>query len=173
MLDEAQQEQLNELVRQVQDIDDLAHVVLKGHLVLEQCLVRIIGEFVHHADHLPDRIQFAQLVGLARSMSLDEADNSMWNLVLALNTLRNKLAHSIDSSERQQAYERLLQAYVREIGGAGSARDEEPHHVALHALAHCRGFLGSFESEVKRFKEHVQAMDRIVNPHRHEDGGTC
>ncbi len=164
---------LAELVQQVQYVDELATVVLKGHLVLEQVLVRIIGKFVHHSQHVPDRLQFAQRVGLARSMSLDEADNSMWDLLLAVNTLRNKLAHSLESAERQKAYDRLKEVYVAEVGDARIAGDEEPHHLALYALAHCLGFLGSFESEVERFKEHVDAMDRIVNPHRHGSASAC
>jgi hypothetical protein len=101
-------------------------------------------------------------------MSLDEADNSMWRLVLALNTLRNKLAHSIDSSERLEAYQKLRQVYVAETGEAG---EEQPHHLALSALAHCLGFLGSFESEVERFREFVDALARIRTSDRGEDDG--
>lgn len=161
---------LEHFIEQIKHIDELAMVIIKGHLVIEQVLTRIIGKYVHHSNHIPDRLNFAQLVSLARSMSLDEADNSMWNLILAVNALRNKVAHSLESQERQKAYKRLKVTYHAEIDDGSPPEDEESHHLALMAMAHCLGFLQSFESEIDRFKEWLGTMDKIVNPHRHEDG---
>ena len=167
MLPKSTTKQLTDLVHEIESVDQLSQVVLKGHLVLEQALVRIISTFVHHPDHLPSRLQFAQRVSIARSMSLDQADNSMWKLVLALNKLRNTLAHSLDSEARKNAYKSLKQAYEFETPAANRPLETaKPHEVATLAVAHCLGFLHGFESEVDRFKAHVETLDRAANPHR-------
>ena len=40
-------------------------------------------------------------------MSLDEHANSLWELVLAVNGLRNELAHALNSEKRQHKFDRL------------------------------------------------------------------
>src|SRR5690349_1914719 len=84
---------LNRLIEQMGHIDELALVVLKGHLLLEEQLERIISKFLLHPEYLERaNLRFAQKVALARTMSLDEQENSMWELLLAVNGLRNELA---------------------------------------------------------------------------------
>jgi len=100
-------------------------------------------------------------------MSLDEADNSMWGLILAVNTLRNNIAHSLDSQERQKAYQRFKQVCDSEMKESACQKFDEPHLLASLAMAHCLDFLQGFEAENDRFKECLNTMDKIVNPHRH------
>ena len=157
---------LEHFIKQINDIDELAMVVLKGHLVIEQVLTRIISKYVHHSNYVPG-LTFDNRVRLARSMSLDQADNSMWNLILAVNQLRNKVAHSLESKERQKAYQHLKQAYDVETKDSTRQKVDEPHYLALMAMGHCLGFLQGFEAEIDRFKEWLGTMDKIVNPHRH------
>jgi hypothetical protein len=157
------------LTEQMSHIDELALVVLKGHLVLEEQLDRIIGGFVFHSLHLDAaNLRFSQKVAVARSISLDEHANSMWELLAAINSLRNELAHALHSEKRQRKTDWLRKTYFAETDTSekGVATDPD-HEIAFCAIALVSGFLGSFEEEVARFKTWVGTLDRAVNPHRH------
>ena len=83
------------LIREVNS-DPAALVVLKGHLVVEEKITAAIEKFVFHPEQLERaRLSFADKVAIARSISLYGANNSMGDVVLKLNALRNRLAHSL------------------------------------------------------------------------------
>jgi hypothetical protein len=103
-------------------------------------------------------------------MSVDCQDHSLWDAVLAINTLRNKIAHSIDSPEREKAVKKFFEVYWSACGGKQD-EDKEPHLALLLAQAHCLGFINSFKSEVERFREIVDAMNLILNVPKPEDAG--
>jgi hypothetical protein len=154
-------------------IDELSLVVLKGHLIIEEYLERIISRFVFHADKLESaRFTFAQKVAIARSISLDEYDNSMWELILAINALRNDLAHTLVSPKREAKTNHLLDLLKKECEdsafGAREVGEGAPARVT-EAIAMCVGFLNTFDEEIERFRDWVDGMDKIVNPHRHKD----
>jgi hypothetical protein len=156
---------------QMQHVDEVAQIVLKGHLLLEEQLERIIGTFVFHPKYIQDAdLSFARKLAVARSMSLDEHCNSVWDLIVAINALRNELAHSLDGERRQRKLERLKSLYFAEIADPDlveSDRSGPDHHIVSQAVALALGFLGPFEEEVTRFKDYVSAFDPVVNPHRH------
>lgn len=62
----------------------------------------------------------------------------------------------------------LKTAYAKERNG--KLEDwEDANEVALllGVVSLCLGFLDSFEQEVERFREHVNVLDKIANPHRY------
>lgn len=152
-------------------MDESALVILKGHLVIEETLTEIIDTFVHHGEQLEGaRLTFAQKVALARSMSLDEYNNEMWQLVLAVNSLRNEMAHALQSSKRVTKTKALLDLH-KSLGGQWSMSDGStpPEHILLSfALSYSLGFLSGFVEEVRRFRSRLDEIDRLVNPHRHK-----
>jgi hypothetical protein len=149
--------------------DDEALIILKGHLVVEERITAVIEKFVFHPEHLEKaRLSFAQKVALARCLSRDESGNSVWELIEKLNSLRNKLSHSLDGEPRAKAMEALKAVYTRECGGK-LEEDEQDERVWLGGvLALSLGFVHSFEQEVVRFKGYVAIMDRAINDHRHK-----
>jgi hypothetical protein len=161
---------LKRFVEQINAVDKLSVVILKGDLLIEEALDRITKKFVHHGDHLEKADpRFFQLVAIARSMSLDDQDNSMWNLILAINGLRNQLAHSLDTAKRRAKFDRLKTLYLAEAAGAPAPISDAnlpDHKLAMYAVAMSLGFLASFKEEVDRFRHVVAATDRAMNPHR-------
>jgi hypothetical protein len=160
---------LQRFVEQMQHIDEVAVITLKGHLLLEEQLERIIGTFVFHAECVRlAQLRFPQKVALARAMSLDEHGHRMWDLVLAINTFRNELAHALQSEKREQKFQRLKTLFEESTAGAPlPSHPLADKEVVLFAVAAASGFLGTFEEEVLRFKEQVDILDRKMNPHRH------
>jgi len=173
MPDKHHRESFLRLVGQLED-DRAAVVTLKGHLVLEEKISAAIEKFVFHSEHLDAaRLTFAQKLSIARSISLDESGNSMWDLVKAINKVRNTLSHSLKGARRTDAMNELRSVYTKEM--RGKLEDWEKNDEALLVLSsvsHCLGFLDAFEQEVERFKEVVNKLDRVVNPHRHSAQST-
>lgn len=154
-----------------QYVDATAQVVLKGHLLIEETLDTIIGKFVYHPEHLHNaNLRFAQKLDVAKSMSLDEHSNEMWELAKGINSLRNELSHSLKSEKRHQKTQRVLELYLKLLENkelATQHKQESEELVLMWAISFFLGFLASFEAEVDRFKDFVNALDHTLNPHRH------
>ena len=80
---------------------DLASVVLRGHLILEELLYCVIQSHCASPEHLGGaRLRFPQLVALCRSLDkLPTAPDQVWNSLNKLNALRNSLAHHLEPSD--------------------------------------------------------------------------
>jgi hypothetical protein len=77
------------------DVDPLVPVVLKGHLLIERILDDLISSVCINPDHIWNgRFTFAQKVDLARAFAFNKDNHPVWTIVLALNTLRNEIAHN-------------------------------------------------------------------------------
>lgn len=165
---------MSDLQEHLGQVDELTLVVLKGHLLIEESINRVISRFVFHPEMLESaRLSFAHRVSIARAISLDEHDNSMWDMILAINALRNNLAHNLHSPKRAQQIQRVLLLLKHETRDAETTSFHsiaEPEHLQLlDAIAFCTGFLSSFEAEVERFRDWIDNLDQVVNPHRHKD----
>lgn len=169
------EEMRQRIEEQFRHVDETAVVVLKGHLLIEEALDTIISKFVHHAAFIEEaRLRFAQKIAVARSMSLDEHENGMWDIAIKLNSLRNDLAHALDSPKRAGKTQAVIDLYYREINDPAHRdmmKDQPEHVVLFHAIGFFLGFLSTFQGEVNRFREHVDALDFIVNPHRRKPTG--
>jgi hypothetical protein len=120
-------------------------------------------EFVQAAN-----LRFLQKLSVARAMSLDEHQNEMWAIALALNSLRNELAHSLKSPKRAAKTQAVLDLYFRQADNMPGDAREQPEHVQLYsAVGFFLGFLSGFQAEVKRVRQFLDTLDPVVNPHRH------
>lgn len=151
--------------------DDVALIVLKGHLVIEERITAAIGKFVWHPEFLERaRLNFSQKMQLARAISMDQSANSVWDLIDKLNAVRNKLAHSLDGGTRGKAIAALREAFAREVPDAATEELKDDKHLLATVISMSLGFVHSFEQEVDRFRHYVEIMDRVLNRHRHETG---
>ncbi|MBN8633449.1 MAG: hypothetical protein J0L76_21645 [Rhodobacterales bacterium] len=153
-------------------VDGTVLVVLKGHLLIEEILDEIIRKFVFHPEYLDAaRLGFAQKLQIARSVSLDEHGSGMWEIALKLNILRNDLSHALHSEKRNQKTQAVIDVYYREADEGehiSLVRGQEEQVVLAFAISYFIGFLSSFKAEVERFREFVDGVDALVNPHRHD-----
>ena len=91
------------------ETDDLTLVVLKGHLLIEELLVELGHLALPHAEYLDaDRLSFHQLACVVRASVPRESDPA-WELILSLNSLRNDLAHNLESSKRDARLQQIFQ----------------------------------------------------------------
>ncbi|MBC5786392.1 hypothetical protein H8N03_25870 [Ramlibacter sp. USB13] len=149
-------------------MDEAVHVLLKGHLLIEEALNRILEQYVFHREHLEDaRLTFNQKVLIGRSLALRKNNIGEWELIAAINTLRNELAHRLNSPERERKLKRVKELYFREAAGFPAMEEVKAApdaHVLMNACGHCAGFLLAFEEDSKMFRRMIHGMDRASNP---------
>jgi len=85
----------------LESVTDGTLLVMKGHLLIEEALYRMVytkllqPEFLNKAN-----LRFSQLLHIARALYPDdEVPAAVWEMVEALNTLRNRLAHHLEPSD--------------------------------------------------------------------------
>lgn len=152
---------------QLQTVDDVAQIVLKGHLVMEEVMTESIQTFLLHKELVEDsRLQFYQKLQLCRAMSVADQKNKMWDLVASINSLRNHLSHSLKLEERSKRIEALNSNFAREFPDPlpksldGMSREAA---VCMLAIGGAIGFLHAHLEEVRRFKARVLEMDELLN----------
>jgi hypothetical protein len=108
-------------------VDDLAVVILKGHLIIEDLLLDLLA-----ARAFRDRkalqaadLKFFQKVQLCRALVAFPALDTLWELIHKLNTLRNDLGHSLDAPKRKSLLADIRHGYNQLTAAAPDIRMEE------------------------------------------------
>ena len=79
------------------DTRDLSLIVLKGHLLVEEMLVELSRVLLPNAGFQEEaRLTFHQLAHIVRAAEPTKPNDECWDLVLALNSLRNELVHNLE-----------------------------------------------------------------------------
>jgi hypothetical protein len=156
----------NQFIEHMRQVDDVALTVLKGHLLIEGIIDNILEVFFFHPEQLQSaRLTFFQKVALARAYALRKNKDSVWDLVLAINELRNATAHELAGEKRQRKLEEVRRLY---IAGALSEATKRPgiedKELVEFACADCVGYLGTYEHDVRALRAHIDAFDAILNP---------
>jgi hypothetical protein len=132
------------------EFDEVVHVLLKGHLLIEAALTRVIEQHLFHPEYLSDAsLRFYQKSSIARALCLRKDKRGEWTLMHALNALRNTLAHKLQSEEREKRVARVRRTYFKEAPDGAekeTLREASDAAVIAAACAHCAGFLATFES---------------------------
>ena len=159
---------------EVQYVDDLAQIVLKGHLVMEDLMTEAIQTFLLHGEFIESvRLQFHQKLALCRAISTSDQNNNMWNLIGSVNSLRNALSHSLDPHRRSNAIQALRTIYEHEFKNVPNSTRGIPKDIekempkdsalCLYAISGSLGYLHSFLEEVRRLKAVIVEIDAAMN----------
>jgi hypothetical protein len=153
---------------EMETVDEVAHVLLKGHLLIEEGLSAVLDQYVFHREHLEEaRLTFAQKAHIARALCLRKNTLGEWELVFAINSLRNNLAHKLNSPERSKKLTKVKDLYFREAAGfegIEEVKKESDAVVLFNACAHSAGFMSTFLADSRGFRQMMHAMDRQLNP---------
>lgn len=97
-------------IEMVPESSDLTIIVLKGHLVIEELLCNIIRSHCEDYDAVVEaRLTFYQKACIAKGL-MSSVSTVCFPSVFFINTLRNDLAHNLESSKRDH----LIEKYVSE-----------------------------------------------------------
>jgi len=107
---------------------DLTLIALKGHLLAEEALDDLIRFYCKNPEHLDDvEIRFQVKARLARALSGHVVWIGLWPLLDALNTVRNDLAHNLDSPKLKDRINRFL-VLRRELAPLLNDPKIDPHN---------------------------------------------
>jgi len=110
-------EVLNAFERHLARIDELTHTILKGHLLVEEALTKALYAAFPNSSHLNrGSFRFFQKIQLLRAIS-KFPDDSLWEMILALNSLRNEVAHSLDSPKLNDKVADVRASYFKAAAG--------------------------------------------------------
>ena len=144
------------------DEDDIDLIILKGHLLLEESLERIIRTIVAQGDLLKnDLLSFYQKAWLARAMSWSQHRGKLWDLILTLNTLRNALVHHLEPPEFDAKVKAFLASASTDYGPSGlreEIRNSPVPDQLRHAIVVLMGFLGSCEQDARAYRKAVGGL---------------
>lgn len=141
------------ILQELSTSDEAVMVILKGHLLVEEHLNRILYTQLNRPEEIDKAgLKFSQRLHLVKALATtDFAEFPAWDLISALNALRNQLAHSLSAEART--------AKIRAFLGKGLALDrtregtsiirEAPEQIALsRVIGICLGLLASYEEQV-------------------------
>ena len=122
--------------------DDIALIVLKGHLLIEERLDEIIRNSVVNPTVLKNtRMNFELKCKLAQSMCT-KPEFPAWLLVLSLNSLRNDLAHKLESDSRDLKIDKSRNLYIQYLQEGHPFPSDADLSVQIEFLfGSCLGFL--------------------------------
>jgi hypothetical protein len=145
-----------------QHVDPLVQVVLRGHLLLEERLNATVKHSLYNPE-LFDKMNltFERKLMFARAFSVSLRGEGMWELIAAVNALRNAIAHSLDVEKCQKKFGAVKGLYIRELDDPDLRREDqnEPDHLLfLKAFALCDGYLKQVEADALFVGRGVRAM---------------
>ena len=159
---------------ELREVDDVAQIILKGHLVMEGLMTEAIETFSLHGEFVEAaRLQVHQKIALCRANSTSDQNNKMWELISSINTVRNALSHSLDAGRRSKAIQNLRQVYEQEFKDMPNAVKGIPKGIeedipadtalSLYAVSTALGYLHAHLEEVRRLKSLVVELDAAMN----------
>lgn len=154
--------------------DPLLQATLTGHLIIETALDNIITEIFFHPEHVfkEARLGFAQKVHVVRAYCLRKDSNSIWDLALAVNSVRNEIAHNLAGEKRNARLQHLRSLFMAEASGEMQAAlerewkrltDVPDQVIVVWACSLCAGFLGEFEADVTFLRDMIDSLDESTN----------
>lgn len=152
---------IQNFMNQLRNVDELQQCVLKGHLIIESALDSIISFIFSHPEHIEDRrFGFVHKVNIARAYFVGRNKSQMWDLVLAINSVRNEIAHTLGGEKRQKKMSEVRRLYLAVIEDeeARKVQTKYPDQIiAIVACAFCVGVLSAME-------EHGRALRKRTRP---------
>lgn len=150
-VEEADWAAYNELTDHLIDKDDNSVlIILKGQLLIER-LVRkfIVSRLPNPKAFESNKFTAAQCISIAESMCLNnEEPRWLWTQVKELNSIRNKLAHSLDD----KTFEKRITSFVSTVSKAQNITNKSISNVIAHLYGMVKGLCDLSDSnEFKLF----------------------
>jgi hypothetical protein len=108
-------------------LGDRTLLVLKGHLLTEHLLTQFIRSKAPAPEHVDsEAFRFPQHIALARMLAPKGNNEWVWSALKKLNSLRNTLAHRLDSTDSENKLDAFLKSVppndaIQAFGPLGNA----------------------------------------------------
>ena len=143
-------------------VDELDMVVLKGHLLIEAALDNVITAIFFHPEYISNgRFGFGQKVQIGRGYCFRKDKLPMWNVMLAVNNIRNEIAHNLEGSKKQNKLNQLRRLLIADENNKTIAHAFEvidDSDIIRLACQLCVGFLAAFELDLQSLRKMHDAV---------------
>ena len=148
--------------RDMQLVDELASLVLRGHYVLERDIDNIIRHIFFHPEIILDDpfvFNFDRKLRLVRAMSRNASEHPHWDVVTALNALRNTVAHHA-YEDRQAKIDRLRELCLKtsQLEEHEKQHDSSYMEVVTYAFALGTCFLAHIEEDLENLRQDIEGL---------------
>jgi hypothetical protein len=129
----------------VKKLDELRVAVIKWHLLVEQALDSFLSTSLFNPEHMSiDRMNFHPKGNLALALSLKEDKDPIWAVFWAVNQLRNKIAHNVESKVVEEKMKFLRKTYIDTLSRdqAAEAEKKSDTQIVEDASVLAMGLLG-------------------------------
>jgi hypothetical protein len=107
--------------------DDLVMLVLKGHLLMEERLFKMLEGSTPHPEFVAKAgLRTAQLISLTKAMHWSDQYAWLWHMAETLNKLRNQLAHRLEPRDIESLIDEFIRPLKDRIPDAVSAFADTP-----------------------------------------------
>lgn len=129
--------------RHMLEIDDLAYLIIKGHLLVEVMLDNLAHSTFAHPKYLDTlELSFRPKALVVRAAVVAKSGVPNWDLIMKLNALRNKFAHNLEPEVKTKLRD-LFNTHDGIYGTSGKSMRDSDRLREL--VLHCMGFLGSLD----------------------------
>lgn len=126
---------MSRIRKHMPDGEDITLIILKAHLLVEELLDEIIGEYCRNKQALKNvQISFSVKLKLAEALSGRDDLSHGWKMVEKLNSLRNALAHSLEHPLEKRRLDGFLSLYYEHPGKTSKISTSEDLRSAIYLL---------------------------------------
>jgi len=148
--------------QQLGEIDEVAKLILNGHLEVEAELDEVLKAIFLHPKHLlENRLTFVQKAQIARAYAIRQNEWPHWRLIKALNAVRNEAAHGKRTERRTKKIAELqtfiLQAVNLKVQERLKVAGEE--EIVVTAAAIVSGYLTHLRDSILSMRHHFELLD--------------
>jgi hypothetical protein len=91
---------------------DTLHIILKGHLLIEEQLTQLISAGLPYPSPISKlRLSFFQKLGLAKAVAGKFLDKDIYAAIKQINSIRNTLAHEVEPANVDELVMKLIEQY--------------------------------------------------------------
>lgn len=111
-------EGIRNVLRELPEKGDAVILTLKGHLIIEQLLIKMMEVTAANPTPLKklNRLQFSTRLLLVRTLLVENERFKIWDLVEQLNSIRNEFAHRLTPRQIDKDIERFISTYTQVFG---------------------------------------------------------
>lgn len=142
------------MFERIQKYDALVLAVIKGHLAIEEAMDEYIAASVSNPLYITEddnRFMFSRKANVYLSLCSGHHIDDIWSVLWAMNSLRNKVAHTQELGRIQEKMANLRKVLLNILTPPQikSLEKQPDDYIVLHASALCAGFLATIAEEAR------------------------
>ncbi|MEI9924885.1 MAG: hypothetical protein WDN50_16330 [Bradyrhizobium sp.] len=132
-----------------ENMNKLTLSILRNHLEAEQIMNGYITANGGSKKKL-QKMKFSDKMVKCKQLAKGEENEPWWDILNSANSLRNTIAHSLDTDQIDRRMAELKEKYLATMTpeNAAAIEDQPDEYIAMMACSTCAGFIATLESRI-------------------------